>query len=228
MAWPHSSVQPEHLLGALWGFAVSERLRAMSRTTTYDASWRYLSDDDLRRWLSFYRRRLLLFDEEHPDDEYRDESRAFLAMLVEDATAEDAKRDRCATLGVPRDRQRFGDDFLADLKRRVMLDELVRYQLGAELGKERGGKRQGPCPICRHGENCFTVYLSDPDDQHYYCFRCGARGDCYGAMMQANGGTFPQAVEMLAFEAGIALPAPPPPLARDETRYAALPGRAAE
>jgi hypothetical protein len=25
MAWPHSSVQPEHLLGALWGFAVSER-----------------------------------------------------------------------------------------------------------------------------------------------------------------------------------------------------------
>jgi hypothetical protein len=41
-----------------------------------DDSWRYLSDDDLRRWLAFYRRRLALFDEETPPGEFNEDTRA--------------------------------------------------------------------------------------------------------------------------------------------------------
>lgn len=203
----------------------------MSRPVSYDLSWRYHSDDDLRRWLSFYRRRLALFDEEVPEgSEFRDDTRAFLAMLVEDADAEDTERDRCAKLGVPRDRQRFGDTFLADLKRRVMLAALVTYHLGAELATERNGKAQGPCPICLHGENCFTVYSNDPEDEHYYCFRCGARGDCFSAIMQAHNCSFPQAVERLANELGI--PVPDTRVVtihtQEDARLASLPGRVAD
>jgi hypothetical protein len=194
-----------------------------------DDSWRYLSDDDLRRWLAFYRRRLALFDEETPPGEFNEDTRAYLAVLIADAEAEDKRRDKCVPLGVPRDRPRFDDLFLSDLKRRIVLDVLCQYQLGAELGKERHGKRQGPCPICKRGENCFTVYTGDPDDQHYYCFRCGARGDCFGAVMQAHGCTFPEAVATLAGECGIPIPtgravARP----QEDARLASLPGRMAD
>jgi hypothetical protein len=201
----------------------------MSRAISYDLSWRYHSDDDLRRWLSFYRRRLALFDEEIPEGtEFRDDTRAYLTMLVGDAEAEDAKRDRCATLGVPRDRQRFDELFLNDLKRRVMLDDLLIYRLNADLGKERNGKRQGPCPVCERGENCFTVYVTDQNDQHYYCFRCGTRGDCYGAMMQAYNCSFREAVEKLAAEINLPVPAAPRHQKQPDARLASLPGRVAD
>jgi DNA primase len=93
------------------------------------------------------------------------------------------------------------------------------------LGKERGGKRQGPCPICKRGSTCFTVYVKDEADQHYWCFRCGARGDCFNAMMQAWGYSFPEAVKHLADEYHIPLP---DPKAAEKARLASLPGRVAD
>lgn len=201
----------------------------MSTAVSSDRSWRFLSDDDLRTWLAFYRRRLALLDVEC-DAATREDTRAYLAMLVADAEAEDAQRDRCVALGVPRDRARFPAGWLDELKRRVRLDQLCEYEMGATLGKERGGKRQGPCPLCKRGENCFTVYTADEADQHFYCFRCGARGDAIGAIMQTYGDSFPDAVARLARYGGIPLPPPPTTasVTRPDARLASLPGRLAD
>jgi hypothetical protein len=165
-----------------------------------------LDDDALRRYSAQYRRRLALLDQEVPED-IRESTRAYLAALVEDAGREQARREKCVALGIPIEGDRFPADFLDVLRRSTRLDALCEYHLGAQLGKERGGKRQGPCPICKHGSNCFTVYLSDQADQHYWCFRCGARGNCFQAMMQAWGYNFPEAVKHLADEYHIPLPA---------------------
>lgn len=201
----------------------------MSTAIAYDRSWRFLSDDDLRRWLTFYRRRLALVAVEC-DDDTRAETRDYLAMLVADAEAEDAQRDRCVSLGIPRDRTRFAPEWLDELKRRIRLDALCEHEMGATLGKERRGKRQGPCPLCGHGENCFTVYIADDADQHYYCFRCGRRGDAIGAMMETYRESFVDAVARLARHGNI--PLPPPPTAatgsRHDARLASLPGRLAD
>lgn len=188
----------------------------------YDRSWRLLPDEELRRWLGFYRRRLALVDAEVADPFEREPTRQFLALLVGDAGREEAGRRRAADLGVPRERDQFPADFIADLKARVKLDELLEYEAGARLGREVGGKRQGPCPLCRRGANCFTVYVADAADQHYYCFRCGARGDAITAIMQVYGEPFRAAVEHLARNGHVPLPAPPPDAGAPQRRYLAI------
>jgi hypothetical protein len=177
-----------------------------------DTSWADLDDDALRRYSTQYRRRLALLDQEVPED-IRESTRAFLEALIEDAQREHLRREKCVALGIPREGDRFPADFLDRLRRETRLDILCEYHMGARLGRERQGKRQGPCPVCKHGSNCFTVYVADPDDQHYWCFRCGARGNCFNAMMQAWGYSFPEAVKHLADEYHIPLP-----VAKEEAR----------
>lgn len=175
---------------------------------TYDRSWQLLTDEDLRRSLAMHRRSLALVE----DDETRD----YLAVLVEDGAREEARRDRCVALGIPRDADRFSADTLDAIKARVQLDQLCEYELGARLGQERHGQRRGPCPICKTSEHsdCFIVHIGDANDQWYYCHRCLATGDCFSAIMQGYGIEFPQAVEKLAREGGLSLPTPPTPPAR--------------
>lgn len=193
-----------------------------------DNTWRDLTDEELRRYLTSYRRRLVLVDEEVPAGEVREHTRAFLVALVETATAEDKRRDRAAVLGVPRDVNRFPEDWLADLKTRVMLDTLLEYEAGARLGRpNREGTRRGSCPFCKSSEHsdCFSVHTGDPADQWFYCFRCQCRGDAISAIMLAWGETFPQAVEHLARNGNVALP---DPKEAERARLAALPGRVAD
>jgi hypothetical protein len=186
---------------------------------TYDRSWQLLTDDDLRRSLTMHRRALALVE----DDETRD----FLAALVEDGAREDGRRDRAAALGVPRDAARFTADTLADIKGRIHLDQLCEHELGARLGRERHGVRRGPCPLCKPSEHsdCFAVHVADTADQWYYCHRCLATGDCFSAIMQACGVEFPEAVERLAREGGVPLPAKPRPTAAPASAHANGNGR---
>lgn len=174
------------------------------RPIEHDA-WADLGDEELRHYARHYQRRLALLPEECPP-ELLDDTRAFLAHLLLDAARELDRRCVAAARGVPVVGDRFPAPWLADLKRRVRLDALCAYHLGARLGPERGGKRQGPCPICRAGTNCFTVYLRDEADQHYYCFCCGAGGDAFNAVRQAFGCSFREAVEQLAREGDVPLP----------------------
>ena len=197
----------------------------VTKSRDYDLSWRLLTDEELRRWAAHYRRRLALVDEEVGSPFEREPTRQFLAMLVADAGREEASRARAETMGVSREPERFPAEFVADLKARVKLDELLEYEAGARLGRaSERGVRRGPCPFCRASEasTCLAVHTADEADQHYYCFRCGATGDAISAIMQTYGDPFPRAVERLARHGGVPLPAPPPDPASPQARYVAL------
>ena len=208
---------------------VAHTLEAKARE--HARSWGLLSDEELRRWSAFYRRRLALVDAEVASPFEREPTRQFLAMLVADAAIEEAKRERAdgapagAGRGVPREPDRFPAEFVADLKARVRLDQLLEYEAGARLGRaSASGVRRGPCPFCRASASslCLAVYTADERDQHYWCFRCGAAGDAISAIMQAYGDPFPRAVERLADLGGIPLPPPPPDPASPQARYVAI------
>ena len=38
------------------------------------------------------------------------------------------------------------------------------------------------CPFCGH-QGCFKIFHDDPDNQHYYCFSCGERGDIFNFLV---------------------------------------------
>jgi hypothetical protein len=190
-----------------------------------ERSWQLMTDEELARWGKFYARRLALVDAEVRDPFEREPTRQYLAMLVGDATREEASRERAGELGVPRERDHFPAAFVADLKARVKLDSLLEYDAGAQLKPaNRRGVRRGPCPFCRASErsDCLAVYTADAADQHYFCHRCGAAGDAISAVMQVYGDSFRAAVERLAGFGGVPLPAPPPDPASPQRRYLAI------
>jgi DNA primase len=91
----------------------------------------------------------------------------------------------------------------------AFLDELrLRTPLPAVIGRRmrlaRSGRQwKGCCPF--HGEKTPSFYVYD---DHYHCFGCGAHGDAIGFVMQSQGLGFMEAVEQLAAEAGLSVPAP--------------------
>jgi DNA primase len=101
----------------------------------------------------------------------------------------------------------------------AFLDELrARIPLAGVIGRRvpllRAGRQwKGCCPF--HGEKTpsFFVY-----DDHYHCFGCGAHGDAIGFIMQSQGGSFMDAVEQLAAEAGLEVPRPSPKTEEAERR----------
>ncbi|MDA0339846.1 MAG: DNA primase, partial [Proteobacteria bacterium] len=70
--------------------------------------------------------------------------------------------------------------------------------------QKRGKEHTGLCPF--HGEKTPSFTVSD-DKGFYHCFGCGAHGDVVKFVMESEGLAFPEAVERLAGEAGLALPA---------------------
>ncbi len=105
------------------------------------------------------------------------------------------------------------------------LDELrARTPLAAVIGRRvrlaRSGRQwKGCCPF--HGEKTpsFFVY-----DDGFHCYGCGAHGDAISFVMQSQGASFPEAVEQLAAEAGMQVPAPSPEAAEAEKRRLDLTG----
>src|SRR6204780_4162363 len=99
------------------------------------------------------------------------------------------------------------------------LDELrARTAAAAVIGRRvklaRSGRQwKGFCPF--HGEKTpsFFVY-----EDGYHCFGCGAHGDVISFVMQSQGASFIEAVEQLAAEAGMQVPAPSPEAAEGDLR----------
>jgi DNA primase len=105
------------------------------------------------------------------------------------------------------------------------LDELrARTPLAAVIGRRvrlaRSGRQwKGCCPF--HGEKTPSFYVYD---DHYHCFGCGVHGDAITFVMQSQGASFPEAVDQLAAEAGMAVPTPSPEAAEAEKRRMDLAG----
>lgn len=70
----------------------------------------------------------------------------------------------------------------------------------------RGRRHVGLCPLHKEKTPSFSV---DPVQGLFYCFGCGAGGDAIKLHMLLTGDDFPDAIEALARQYGIPLPAAP-------------------
>ncbi|HYM18398.1 MAG TPA: DNA primase [Micropepsaceae bacterium] len=104
---------------------------------------------------------------------------------------------------------RYGEGLLEEILRRTDLVQLV----GRRVKLDRKGRVfWGLCPFHKEKSPSFKV---ENERRHYHCFGCGAGGDAFKWLMETEGLSFPEAVQKLAGEAGVELPAWTP---EDEAR----------
>ncbi len=97
---------------------------------------------------------------------------------------------------------RFPDHLLQEIRERTSIVEVA----GRHVALRRSGKNwKGLCPF--HDERTPSFVVND-ERGVYHCFGCGAGGDVFRLVMELEGLTFPEAVERLARDAGVALPRP--------------------
>src|SRR4051794_21458221 len=98
----------------------------------------------------------------------------------------------------------FPPGFLDELRARISLADLVGRRVRLT---RRGREHSGLCPFHNEKTPSFCVV---EDKGFFHCFGCGAHGDAIGFVMRADNLDFIEAVERLAGEAGIAVPAQTP------------------
>lgn len=110
----------------------------------------------------------------------------------------------------------FTPEFLGELRDRLSLAEVV----GRRVRLMRSGRElHGLCPFHNEKTPSFTV---SEDKGFYHCFGCGAHGDVVEFIRRIDGLSFPEAVERLAAEAGLALPDITPAMRRAAAKQASL------
>jgi len=92
------------------------------------------------------------------------------------------------------------NDFIETLLSRVDIVEVIDRYVPL---KKAGANYMACCPF--HGEKTPSFSVS-PTKQFYHCFGCGAHGTAIGFLMEHGGKAFPEAVEELARDAGLAVP----------------------
>jgi DNA primase len=96
---------------------------------------------------------------------------------------------------------RYGQGLLDEILRRTDLVQLVARRVKLV---RKGKVMWGCCPFHQEKSPSFKV---ENERRTYKCFGCGAGGDAYRWLMETEGLNFPEAVERLAGEAGVELPA---------------------
>ncbi|MBP2230661.1 DNA primase [Azospirillum agricola] len=96
----------------------------------------------------------------------------------------------------------FPPQFLEELRSRLALSDVVSKRLRLIRA---GREFKAPCPF--HNEKSPSFYVNDQKG-FFHCFGCGAHGDVIGFVMRHDNLGFPEAVEHLAGEAGLAVPRP--------------------
>ncbi|MEM7499594.1 MAG: DNA primase [Pseudomonadota bacterium] len=101
---------------------------------------------------------------------------------------------------------RFSSAFLDDLRSRFALSDVVGRKVTWDARKSVPGKGDfwAPCPF--HQEKTPSFHVDDRKG-FYHCFGCQASGDLFKFVMEAENLGFGEAVERLATEAGVDLPA---------------------
>jgi len=95
----------------------------------------------------------------------------------------------------------FPPQFLDEIRNRVSLASVVSRHVKLV---RRGREYVGLCPFHNEKTPSFAVV---EDKAFYHCFGCGAHGDVIGFSMRVGGAGFREAVEALAKEAGLQIPA---------------------
>lgn len=111
--------------------------------------------------------------------------------------------------------------FLDELRNRLSLTHVVGRKVTWDMRKSNQGKGDmwAPCPF--HQEKSASFHVDDRKG-FYYCFGCHAKGDAISFVQQTENVAFIEAIEILAREAGMPMPARDPKAAQVADRRAAL------
>ena len=103
--------------------------------------------------------------------------------------------------------------FLDELRTRVSLSAIVGRKVTWDMRKSNQAKGDwwAPCPF--HQEKSASFHVDDRKG-FYYCFGCHAKGDALTFVKEAENLPFMEAVERLAREAGMQMPARDPKAAQ--------------
>ncbi|MET7246138.1 DNA primase [Methylobacterium sp. EM32] len=107
---------------------------------------------------------------------------------------------------------RYPPHLLEEIRSRLPASEVVGRRVRL---KKAGREWRGLSPF--NAEKSPSFYVND-QKQFYHCFSSGKHGDIFTFVMETEGVSFPEAVERLANEAGVALPAPSEASRESETR----------
>lgn len=111
---------------------------------------------------------------------------------------------------------KFPANLLDDIRDRVSVSDVVSRKVKL---RRQGREFAGLSPFNKEKTPSFFV---NDQKQFYHCFSSGKHGDIFKFLMETEGLSFPEAVEVLANEAGVALPAPDPQAQRRERERASL------
>jgi DNA primase len=95
--------------------------------------------------------------------------------------------------------------FLDELRNRLSLAQVVGRKVMWDQRKSNAGKGDfwAPCPF--HQEKSASFHVDDRKG-YYYCFGCHAKGDAISFVRETENVSFPEAIEILAREAGMPIP----------------------
>lgn len=97
---------------------------------------------------------------------------------------------------------RFSPSFIERLRTHFLLSELIGKRIAV---KKHGREYQALCPFHNEKSPSFTI---NDEKNFFHCFGCGAHGDAIEFIKRYERLTYPETIERLAREAGIALPEP--------------------
>ena len=111
--------------------------------------------------------------------------------------------------------------FLDELRTRVSLSQIVGRKVTWDMRKSNMAKGDwwAPCPFHQEKSASFPV---DDRKGFYYCFGCHAKGDAVTFVKEADNVAVREAVEILAREAGMQMPARDPRAAEKADRRTQL------
>ncbi len=111
--------------------------------------------------------------------------------------------------------------FLDELRTRLSLSQVVGRKVMWDQRKSNQGKGDmwAPCPF--HHEKTASFHVDDQKG-FYYCFGCHAKGDAISFVKETENVSFIEAVEILAREAGMPMPARDPKAQEKQDRRSQL------
>ncbi|MGY6536029.1 MAG: DNA primase [Pararhodobacter sp.] len=113
--------------------------------------------------------------------------------------------------------------FLDELRNRVSLSQVIGRKVTWDQRRSNAARGDwwAPCPF--HQEKTASFHVDDRKG-FYYCFGCHAKGDALTFLRESENLNFMEAVELLAREAGMTMPARDPVAAQKADRRSELAG----
>ncbi|WP_018236650.1 DNA primase [Ensifer sp. BR816] len=116
---------------------------------------------------------------------------------------------------------RFSPSFLDEIRDRVPISDVIGKRVTWDRRKTNvsRGDYWACCPF--HGEKSPSFHCEDRKGR-YHCFGCGVSGDHFRFLTDLEGLSFPEAVQLIADMAGVAMPQPDPQAERREKERTSL------